>query len=102
MMSAWPFTNSTRISSFTPSLFTPSLRPNTTGISRDVPVLEKWFGYMSTLLVTDDSGDIIFKDLPEALCILKVGNQLAGQEAAPYTRWQSDPNASCPARVRPA
>ena len=34
--------------------------------SRDVPILEKWFEYMSTLLVTDDSGDIIFEDLPEA------------------------------------
>ena len=34
--------------------------------SRNVPILEKWFEYMSTLLVTDDSGDIIFDDLPEA------------------------------------
>ena len=34
--------------------------------SREAPILEKWFEYMSTLLVTDDSGDIIFEDLPEA------------------------------------
>ena len=34
--------------------------------SRDVPILEKWFEYMSTLLQTDDKGEIIFEDLPEA------------------------------------
>ena len=34
--------------------------------SREAPILEKWFEYMSTLLVTDDCGDIIFEDLPEA------------------------------------
>ena len=34
--------------------------------SREAPILEKWFEYMSTLLATDDSGDIIFEDLPEA------------------------------------
>ncbi|HIG55720.1 MAG TPA: L-rhamnose mutarotase [Candidatus Handelsmanbacteria bacterium] len=34
--------------------------------SRDVPILEKWFEYMSTLLATDQQGEIIFEDLPEA------------------------------------
>ena len=34
--------------------------------SRDVPILEKWFEYMSTLLATDEQGEIIFEDLPEA------------------------------------
>lgn len=34
--------------------------------SRDVPILEKWFEYMSTLLATNDEGEIIFEDLPEA------------------------------------
>ena len=34
--------------------------------SRDVPILEKWFEYMSTLLQTNDEGEIIFEDLPEA------------------------------------
>ena len=34
--------------------------------SRDVPILEKWFEYMSTLLATNQEGEIIFEDLPEA------------------------------------
>ena len=34
--------------------------------SRDVPILEKWFEYMATLLETDENGEIIFEDLPEA------------------------------------
>jgi len=34
--------------------------------SRDVPILEKWFEYMSTLLTTNQEGEIIFEDLPEA------------------------------------
>ena len=34
--------------------------------SRNVPILEKWFEYMSTLLTTNQEGEIIFEDLPEA------------------------------------
>ena len=34
--------------------------------SREAPILEKWFEYMSTLLQSDDKGEIIFEDLPEA------------------------------------
>ena len=34
--------------------------------SREAAILEKWFEYMSTLLQTDDKGEIIFEDLPEA------------------------------------
>ena len=33
---------------------------------RDVPILEKWFEYMSTLLTTNKEGEILFEDLPEA------------------------------------
>jgi L-rhamnose mutarotase len=34
--------------------------------SRQVPILEKWYDYMATLLVTDAEGQIIFEELEEA------------------------------------
>jgi L-rhamnose mutarotase len=34
--------------------------------SREDPELERWYDYMATLLETDDEGNIIFEELPEA------------------------------------
>lgn len=34
--------------------------------SRQVPILEKWYDYMAQLLETDDDGQILFEELPEA------------------------------------
>ena len=34
--------------------------------SRQVPVIEEWYDYMAQLLETDDEGQIIFEELPEA------------------------------------
>jgi L-rhamnose mutarotase len=34
--------------------------------SREYPELERWSDYMATFLKTDDEGNIIFEELPEA------------------------------------